>query len=50
MNDSITVEIILIIANKNKNIFLFENLSDNNPNNGAINISMMLAVELDIPR
>ena len=48
--DNIRVDIILRLANSIKNIFLLENLSDNNPNNGAMKIRIMLAVEFDIPR
>ncbi len=48
--DNIRVDIILRLANSIRNIFLLENLSDNNPNNGAMKISIMLAVEFDIPR
>ena len=33
-----------------KNNFLLENLSDNKPNEGAINISNKLADEFDIPK
>ena len=41
---------MLKLAKISKNNFLFENLSAINPNNGAKNISIRLADELDIPR
>jgi hypothetical protein len=41
---------MLKLANISKNNFLFENLSAINPNNGAKNISIRLADELEIPR
>ena len=50
IKDSITVEIILKLANISKNNFLFENLSASNPNNGAINIRIKLAAEFETPR
>ena len=50
IKDNINVEIILRPANINKKDFLFENLSAIRPNNGAINISIRLADELEIPR
>ena len=50
IKDSINVEIILKLANISKNNFLFENLSANNPNNGAINIRIKLAAEFETPR
>ena len=48
--DNINVEIMLKLANISKNNFLFENLSAISPNNGAKNISIRLADELEIPR
>ena len=50
IKDNINVEIILKLANISKNNFLFENLSAISPNNGAKNISIRLADELEIPR
>ena len=50
IKDSINVEIMLKLANISKNNFLFENLSANNPNNGAINIRIKLAAEFETPR
>ena len=50
IKDNINVEIILKLANISKNNFLFENLSANSPNNGAINIRMKLAAEFETPR
>ena len=50
IKDNINVEIILKPANINKNNFLFENLSANRPNNGAINIRTKLAAEFETPR
>ena len=50
IKDNINVEIILKLANISKNNFLFENLSANSPNNGAINIRIKLAAEFETPR
>ena len=50
MIESNNVEVILNNAKTSKNSFLFENLSANNPNNGAINIRIKLAAELETPR
>ena len=33
-----------------RNNFLLENLSDSNPNRGAMKIKIILAVEFDIPK
>ena len=41
---------MLINAKIIRNNFLLENLSDSNPNRGAMKIKIILAVEFDIPK
>lgn len=50
MIDKIKVEDMLKAAKNNKNIFLFENLSESRPNIGAMKINTILATEFEKPK